>query len=66
MTKTHAERRAAALALDITDDQIAALARESEAAGDTAMARLCYAAYDEDDARLTVALAILDARAMAD
>ena len=52
--------------VEITDDQIAALAREAEAHGDTACARLCYAAYDEDDARDTVARIIAANAAMAD
>ena len=50
----------------VTDEQIDTLRAEAEAAGDTAMVRICYAAYDEDDARDTVARVIADAAAMAD
>lgn len=52
--------------MTVTDEQIDTLRMEAEADSDTAMVRLCYAAYDEDDARDTVARVIADAAAMAD
>jgi hypothetical protein len=39
-------------------DMINSMALEAEAAGDSGMARVCYAAHDEDDARGTVMQAL--------